>query len=172
MPEQHGAIEASMPERPADQVVSRALDWIGQQPSKFFAWVHVYDPHSPYRPPPDLLAQYRTQPSYGEVAFVDRALGPLFDRLSALPRPTLVIVTADHGESLGEHGGATHGMFAYESTLRVPLIVTRLAPGGSAGAAGAVIDAPSATSIWCRPCSTRSARRPTRRCRARPCGTC
>jgi arylsulfatase A-like enzyme/Tfp pilus assembly protein PilF len=112
MPEQHGAIEASMPERPADVVVSRALEWIGKQPSKFFAWVHVYDPHSPYRPPPDLLAQYRSQPYYGEVAFVDRALGPLFDRLQSISRPTLVIVTADHGESLGEHGEATHGMFA------------------------------------------------------------
>ena len=112
-----------MPERPADQVVSRALDWIGKQPSKFFAWVHLYDPHSPYRPPPDVLAQYRSQPYYGEVAFVDRALGPLFDRLRSLPQPALVIVTADHGESLGEHGEATHGMFAYEPTLHVPLII-------------------------------------------------
>jgi len=142
MPETHGVIEASMPERRADAVVSRAVDWIGQQNGRFFAWVHVYDPHSPYKPPPEYAAQYSSQPYYGEVAFVDHALGPLFDRLGSLARPTLVIVTADHGESLGEHGEATHGMFAYETTLRVPLIVTRVTPGATAGARGIVIDAP------------------------------
>jgi arylsulfatase A-like enzyme/Tfp pilus assembly protein PilF len=139
MPEQHGAIEASMPERPADQVVARALDWISQQQTKYFAWVHLYDPHSPYRPPPDLLAQYQSQPYYGEVAFVDRALGPLFDRVQSVSRPTLVIVTSDHGESLGEHGEATHGMFAYESTLHVPLII---ADPASPPGTGHVYDAP------------------------------
>jgi tetratricopeptide (TPR) repeat protein len=126
MPETRGAIEISMPERRADVVVGRALDWIGSQNGKFLAWVHVYDPHSPYRPPDEFLSQYAQQPYYGEVAFVDRALGPLFDRVAALPRPTLVIVTADHGESLGEHGELTHGMFAYEPTLHVPLIIATL----------------------------------------------
>ena len=142
MPETRGALEIAMPERRADLVVARAVDWIGQQPTRFFAWVHVFDPHSPYRPPDDLAAQYREQPYYGEVAFVDRSLGPLFDRLAALPRPTLVIVTADHGESLGEHGELTHGMFAYEATLHVPLIVARVDPGRASAAAGRVIDAP------------------------------
>ena len=130
-----------MPERPADVVVSRALDWIGKQPAQFFAWVHVFDPHSPYKPPADLASEYGAQPYHGEVAFVDRALGPLFDKLVTLSRPTLVIVTADHGESLGEHGELTHGMFAYEATLHVPLIVARVEPGRAA-AAGAVVDAP------------------------------
>jgi arylsulfatase A-like enzyme len=139
MPEMRGAIEISMPERRADVVVGRALDWIGRQNGKFFAWVHVYDPHSPYRPPEEFLAQYAQQPYYGEVAFVDRALGPLFDRLAALPRPTLVIVTADHGESLGEHGELTHGMFAYEPTLHVPLIVAKVAKDQDTK--GLVIDA-------------------------------
>jgi len=138
MPEQHGAIEASMPERPADQVVSRALAWIDAQHSKYFVWIHLYDPHSPYRPPADLLAQYRSQPYFGEVAFVDRALGPLLERLKPISPSTLVIVTADHGESLGEHGEATHGMFAYESTLHVPLIIAD--PALSTG--GHVYDAP------------------------------
>ena len=142
MPETRGAIEISMPERRADVVVARALDWIGHQPSQFFAWVHVFDPHSPYKPPADLAAQYSAQPYYGEVAFVDRALGPLFDRLATLPRPTLVIVTADHGESLGEHGELTHGMFAYEATLHVPLIVARVEPGAPAATRGVVIDTP------------------------------
>ena len=143
MPENRGAIAASMPERPADAVVTRALEWVGRQDSKFFQWVHVFDAHSPYRPPSDLAAQYGSQPYYGEVAFIDRALGPLLDRLATLSRPTLVIVTADHGESLGEHGELTHGMFAYEPTLRVPLILARIDPKATGPTAGVVIDTPA-----------------------------
>jgi arylsulfatase A-like enzyme/Tfp pilus assembly protein PilF len=142
MPETRGAIEISMPERPAHLVVSQAIQWIGRQRNRFFAWVHVFDPHSPYKPPDEFTAPYSTQPYYGEVAWVDRALGPLFDRLTALSRPTLVIVTADHGESLGEHGELTHGMFAYEATLHVPLIVAAVHPGGYMQARGRVIDTP------------------------------
>ena len=114
MPEMNGIGAASMPERRADAVITRAETWIGQQGGKFFAWVHVFDPHSPYKPPEEFRSRYSGQPYYGEVAFVDQTLGGLFDRLAALARPTLVIVTADHGESLGEHGEATHGMFAYK----------------------------------------------------------
>lgn len=139
MPETRGAIAMSMPERGADVVVSRAVEWVGRQSGQFFGWVHVFDPHSPYRPPGDLATQYASQPYHGEVAFVDRTLGPLLDRLAALPRPTLVVVTADHGESLGEHGELTHGMFAYEASLRVPLIVARVGPGAS-GTRGIVVD--------------------------------
>ena len=142
MPEMKGAIAMSMPERPADAVVARAVDWIGAQQSRFFGWVHLFDAHSPYRPPQEFAASYSSQPYYGEVAFIDRSLGRLFDRLSTLARPTLVVVTADHGESLGEHGELTHGMFAYEATLRVPLIVARVDPRGS-HADGVVIDAPA-----------------------------
>ena len=129
MPEMKGAIAMSMPERPADAVVARAVEWIGAQTDhRFFGWVHVFDAHSPYRPPQEFAAAYSSQPYYGEIAFIDRELGRLFDRLSSLSRPTLVIVTADHGESLGEHGELTHGMFAYEATLHVPLIVARVDP--------------------------------------------
>ena len=131
-----------MPERTADVVARSAIDWIGRQTTKFFSWVHVFDPHSPYKPPADLASQYASQPYDGEVAAVDRALGPLFDRLATLSRPTLVIITSDHGESLGDHGELTHGMFAYEATLRVPLIVATVHAGGSA-ARGVVIDAPA-----------------------------
>jgi arylsulfatase A-like enzyme/Tfp pilus assembly protein PilF len=141
MPESRSANEIALPERRADVVVSRAIDWIGNQPVHFFAWVHVFDPHSPYKPPDDFAAQYAMQPYYGEVAFVDRALGPLLDKLASLSRPTLVVLTADHGESLGEHGELTHGMFAYEGTLHVPLIVARVDPGRASGT-GVVIDAP------------------------------
>ena len=142
MPETRGAIEISMPERRADVVVGRATDWIGKQGGRFFAWVHVFDAHSPYRPPDEYAATYASQPYYGEIAYIDRVLGSLFDRLGALSRPTLVIVTADHGESLGEHGELTHGMFAYEATLHVPLILARITPGASSTARGIVIDAP------------------------------
>ena len=145
MPEMRGAVDTSMSERPASQVVSRATDWIGRQRTKFFAWVHVYDPHSPYLPPQPYATQYAQQPYFGEVAYVDHELGALFDLLATLPRDTLVIVTADHGESLGEHGELTHGMFAYEGTLHVPLILADIeAAGASAtpGTKGLVIGSP------------------------------
>lgn len=125
--------ELAMPERSADAVVAAASRWIAGQHGHWFAWVHLYDPHAPYRPPPPLDREYASDPYAGEVASVDRALGPLLDALGRRPRPVLVIVTADHGEALGAHGEATHGLFAYEETLRVPLIVsaTDLAPRAS-----------------------------------------
>jgi arylsulfatase A-like enzyme/Flp pilus assembly protein TadD len=143
IPELKGDITFSMPERRADEVVSSAVGWIGKTSGRFFAWVHVFDPHAPYKAPGDLAARYAAQPYDGEVAFVDRALGPLFDRLRQLSRPTLVIVTSDHGESLGEHGEMTHGMFAYEATLRVPLIVARVQQGDAAATRGVAIDIPA-----------------------------
>ena len=144
MPEMHGALTVSMPERPADAVVARATTWIeARRQQKFFAWVHVFDAHSPYKPPDDFTARYAANPYYGEVAFIDRALGRLFGTLKAATRPTVVIVTGDHGESLGEHGEETHGMFAYEATLRVPLIVARIDPSTDASTRGSVIDSPA-----------------------------
>ena len=140
IPELRGDVTFTMPERPANEVVSRAVDWIGRQPGKFFSWVHVFDAHSPYKPPPEFAAQYPSQLYYGEVAFIDHALQPLFSRLATLSRPTTVIVTADHGESLDEHGEATHGMFAYESTIRVPLIIATITPANAKQPAGVVID--------------------------------
>jgi tetratricopeptide (TPR) repeat protein len=140
--ELHGDRVMSVPERPADAVVSRTIGWIDRVPGKFFGWVHLFDPHSPYAPPEPFDAQYADAPYQGEVAFVDAALGPLFERLRALPRPTLVIVTSDHGESLGEHNELTHGMFAYEATLRVPLIVATIVPGQD-DPRGRVIDTPA-----------------------------
>lgn len=132
--------EAGERERRADAVVSSALSWIGQQPGKWFSWVHVYDPHVIYSAPPEFASRYPNQPYYGEVAWTDFALGALFDRLRTLPRKTLVIVTADHGEGLGEHGEQTHSVFAYESTLHVPLFIAEVG-GGTTHAGGAVIDA-------------------------------
>jgi arylsulfatase A-like enzyme/tetratricopeptide (TPR) repeat protein len=137
--EMGSTVDFALPERRADAVVSSALAWTGAQPNKWFAWVHVFDPHAPYQPPDEFARRYPTDPYAGEVAWTDYALGPLFDRLATLPRTTLVIVTADHGESLGDHGELTHGIFAYEPTLRVPLIVAELGLSASA-VKGATID--------------------------------
>ena len=126
IPEMQADAVFTMPERPANVVVSRTVEWIGRQRTPFFAWVHLFDPHAPYRPPEEFLAEHRDRPYDGEVAWVDHALSPLLGRLAALERPTLVVLTSDHGESLGEHGEMTHGMFAYEPTLRVPLIVAQV----------------------------------------------
>ncbi len=132
-------VDFALPERRADAVVSSALAWTETQPNKWFAWVHVFDPHAPYQAPEEFARRYDSDPYAGEVAWTDYALGPLYDRLASLPRKTLIIVTADHGESLGDHGELTHGIFAYEPTLRVPLIVAEL--GASAPAAkGVTID--------------------------------
>jgi arylsulfatase A-like enzyme/Tfp pilus assembly protein PilF len=128
--------EFLLPERPAPVVVDRAVKWIQQRDGRWFAWVHVYDPHAPYRPPPPFDREYAAQPYYGEVAATDQALGPLLAAVRASARSTLVVLTGDHGESLGEHGELTHGLFAYESTLRVPLIIAELEPAGGAGKAG------------------------------------
>jgi arylsulfatase A-like enzyme/Tfp pilus assembly protein PilF len=128
-------------ERRAEAVVTPARQWIGSQQGKWLAWVHVFDPHSSYSPPPPFASQYAADPYAGEVAYVDHALGPLLDAARQGPRPTLVIVTADHGEGLGEHGEPTHGTFAYESTLRVPLIIAQLG-GGADATHGRVSDTP------------------------------
>src|SRR5262245_15348293 len=127
-------------ERPADIVVKSALDWIGAQNGKWFAWVHVYDPHEPYQPPAEFASRFTADPYLGEVSWTDAALGPLFTRLSTLSRPTFVVVTGDHGESLGEHGERTHSLFAYEATLHVPLIVAETVPAQHGSARGRVID--------------------------------
>lgn len=117
-------------ERRAEEVVAPALAWLAARPPPWFAWVHVYDPHEPYRAPEPFAGEYAGDPYGGEVAYVDAALAPLLQE--ALARDAIVIVTADHGEALGEHGEETHGLFAYASTLRVPLIAVGL-PGVAAG---------------------------------------
>jgi tetratricopeptide (TPR) repeat protein len=132
-------------ERPAASVVSSATAWIRAQDDKrWFAWVHVYEPHAPYRPPPPFDREYADRPYFGEVAAVDQALGPLFDLVRGSPRPTLLVITGDHGEALGDHGESTHGLFAYESTLRIPLIIANVGPaGGGPRLCGEVSDEPA-----------------------------
>jgi arylsulfatase A-like enzyme/Flp pilus assembly protein TadD len=118
--------------RPGDQVVAEAIDWMKAKP-KFFAWVHLYDPHAPYLPPGRYATEYAGRPYDGTVAWSDELVGRLVEALrqSAVLENTLVIVTSDHGEGLGEHGEDVHGYFVYEATLRVPLILR--GPGVAAG---------------------------------------
>jgi len=113
-------------ERDGAEVVDRTLAWLEtHRDGRFFAWMHFYDPHHPYEPKGDLAERYRDLPYEGEIAYVDRLVGRVLDYLRAngtLER-TLVVVVGDHGEGLGEHGEPDHGIFLYDSTLRVPLIV-------------------------------------------------
>jgi len=128
-------------ERPGTETVRLARGFIeaaGGRP--WFCWVHLYEPHFPYEPPEPLASRFRGEPYQGEVAAADAALGALLEPLladGARARP-LIVLTSDHGESLGEHGEATHGVFAYEATLRVPLVLHQqriLRPGVIASAA-------------------------------------
>ena len=120
-------------ERPGDAVADVALDWLGKNHSaKFFLWMHLYDPHYPYRPPVPYSEQYKDRPYDGEIAFADAQVGRLiaFLKANGLYRNTIIVLSGDHGESLGEHGEKTHGFFIYNATLHVPVII-RL-PGSSA----------------------------------------
>ena len=112
-------------ERRGGATVALAKAWIeASAASPWFCWVHVYEPHAPYEPAEPFAAHFPGRPYDGEVAAADSVLGPLLEPILAAGRGgrTLVVLTADHGESLGEHGEATHGIFAYEATLRVPLV--------------------------------------------------
>jgi arylsulfatase A-like enzyme/Flp pilus assembly protein TadD len=116
-------IDAMM--RPGGEVVDRALSWLdAKQQKPFLLWVHLYDAHYPYNPPPPYLQKYRTHPYDGGIAFVDAQVGRVVAYLKAkgLYDRTLIVVAGDHGEGLGEHGEKTHGFFIYDSTLHVPLI--------------------------------------------------
>jgi arylsulfatase A-like enzyme len=116
--------------RPGNEVVDDAIAWlntVGHE--RFFLWVHLYDIHQPYAPPEPFASRYPGMPYVGEVAFADSQIGRLLGALASrgLARRTVVIVAGDHGESLGEHGEAAHGLFVYDSVLRVPLLIK--APG-------------------------------------------
>lgn len=113
-------------ERRGTETVSLARRWIeAVGGSPYFCWVHLYEPHFPYEPPEPFASRFRDSPYHGEVAAADAALEPLLAPVLASDEAgrTLVVFTADHGESLGEHGEATHGIFAYEATLRIPLVL-------------------------------------------------
>jgi arylsulfatase A-like enzyme/tetratricopeptide (TPR) repeat protein len=113
-------------QRRADEVVDDALRWLEEDSEKpFFAWVHLYDPHLPYDPPPAFANEYPGDPYLGEVAFADAELGRLqrFLKSSGLDSRTLVVFAGDHGEGLGDHGEFDHGLLLYQTTSRAPLVI-------------------------------------------------
>jgi arylsulfatase A-like enzyme/Tfp pilus assembly protein PilF len=118
-------------ERNAEAVTDTARRWLDQVSSEpFFLWVHYFDPHSPYEAPGSAEGQVALGAPYDlEIAYADRQFGRLLQAASAVchsaKRPLLIIATADHGESLWNHGEPTHGLFVYDDTIRVPLIVVR-----------------------------------------------
>ncbi len=124
-------------ERTAVESTRRAVDWIRAAPAPWFVWVHYFDPHAPYEPPGELAARFASSPYDGEIASVDRELGRLLTASDTAPSSALVLVTSDHGESLGEHGEATHGVFVYDATLRVPWIMA--GPGIARGRVSSVV---------------------------------
>jgi len=114
-------------QRSGDVTISEAVRWIDGRPqdAPFFLWLHLYDPHDPYTPPEPFKSQYPGRPYDGEVAYTDSLIGEFRQALEerGLLASSLVILTADHGEGLGDHGEASHGFFVYDTTIHVSLIV-------------------------------------------------
>lgn len=112
-------------ERRAEDVINSATKWLQSPKSKpWFLWIHLFDPHQPYQPPDPYKQIYQKNPYYGEIAYVDYSLGKFMDFLKTSGKlyNTLIVLTSDHGEALGEHGEINHSTFIYDTTLKVPLI--------------------------------------------------
>lgn len=118
------AAQLWLPERRADKVCDAVIAWLSEAPAEpFFVWVHFFDPHLPYDPPPGFAERF-ADPYDGEIAFMDAQLGRLLDWLESrgLRDQALIVAAGDHGEAFGEHGEQEHGLLLYDTTLRVPLI--------------------------------------------------
>lgn len=125
---------SKLAERPGEKTVELAMAWWeAQRSSPRFLWVHLFAPHFPYEAPEPFASRYRAAPYYGEAALADQQLKPLVEALEKeRDRSPVVVFTSDHGEGLGDHGEQSHGVFAYEETLRIPLVLWspgRIAPG-------------------------------------------
>ena len=120
-------------QRAGPETIAHALEWLdgvgGEEP--FFLWLHLFDPHDPYDPPEPFRSEYQGRPYDGEVAYTDSLIGEFRTALEerGLFDESVLVLTSDHGEGLGDHGESYHGFFVYDSTVHVPLIV-RL-PGGT-----------------------------------------
>jgi arylsulfatase A-like enzyme/Tfp pilus assembly protein PilF len=115
----------SHPERPAAPVTASTLDWLEEATEPFFAFVHYYDPHTPYEPPAPYDTIYAGRPYDGEIGYADSEIGRLMDFLEDrnLTERTVVVLVSDHGEGLGEHDETAHGILMYDTTMRVAFIV-------------------------------------------------
>lgn len=122
-------------QRPAEETEREVSHWLETNKDKrFFCWAHFYDPHDPYEPPEPYKTEYANNPYDGEIAYLDQYVGKLLKKLEDLKLRdrTIVVITGDHGESLGEHKEITHAMFIYNATQHVPLLVRIPGkPGGS-----------------------------------------
>jgi arylsulfatase A-like enzyme/Flp pilus assembly protein TadD len=132
LPAASGEMSIGQVQRPGEATVTAAGEWLARRdPAQpFFLFLHIYEPHKPYTPP-QRFASY--EPYDGEVAHADEIVGRFLDRLRALDlydRATIVLLS-DHGEGLGDHGEQEHGLFLYQETIRIPLIVKL--PGARAG---------------------------------------
>ena len=126
-------------ERRGMEVVEHAEAWFEKhRTGPHFVWVHLYDPHDPYEPPPPFSEKYKDHLYDGEIAYADHAVAHwiAFLKKVGVYDNAIIVITGDHGEGLGEHGEETHGLFLYDSTLHVPLILKIPA----AAHHGAVID--------------------------------
>lgn len=147
--------ELGAAERRAQVTVDRALRWLDElsEQAPFFLWLHLFDPHANYTPPEPYASRYAANPYDGEIAYVDAQIARLLARLTdrGLAEQTLIVVTGDHGEALGEHGEHTHGYLLYDVTLRVPLILHcghRLGGGGHVDRRVSLVDvAPTVMSL-------------------------
>ena len=126
LPAQRSA-RRSVQQRFAQEVVEDASAWLTEMDPEdpFFLWVHFYDPHNSYLPPPPYTQWYASDLYQGEIAYMDEWIGKLIKKIeeSGHAEDTIIAVVADHGESLGEHGERTHAELIYNSTMRVPLIL-------------------------------------------------
>lgn len=122
-------------QRRGDQTLAEAITWLEahRHEPRWFLWLHLYDPHDPYEAPEPWASRFPRRPYAAEVAWTDELVGRLLESLGqlGLREETLTVVTSDHGEGLGEHDEQLHGFFAYQSTLRVPLLFQ--GPGVTAG---------------------------------------
>ncbi len=113
-------------ERKADESIHIALKWIqDNKDSKFFLFLHLWDPHAEYLPPPPFDASFADRPYDGEIAYMDRCLGHFFQKLKEwnIYSSSMIIIAGDHGEGLGDHGESEHQYFLYDSTIRVPFLI-------------------------------------------------
>lgn len=123
-------LDISLVQRPGNEIADAALAWLEkEQDKRFFAWLHFYDPHTPYDPPEPYLSEYSSRGRIGlydgEIAFMDEQIGRIMTWLKekGLDKKTVIVIVGDHGEGLGEHGEMTHGYFIYDYAVRVPLLV-------------------------------------------------
>ena len=131
LPASSGELSIGQVQRAGEKTLEAAERWLAQRETgkPFFLFLHIYEPHKPYAPP-SRFSSY--EPYDGEVAYADEIVGRFFDRLRALDlfdRSTIVLLS-DHGEGLGDHGEQEHGLFLYQETIRVPLLIK---PGGWRG---------------------------------------